>query len=361
MLKKMNLMTVLFFLFVAVNATGQSSSIRQVDSILGAWYGEETPAVGVLIMHQGEVQVQKSYGYANMAEKVPADEQTNYDLATLTEQFTVMAALMLQDDQRLEVETPILDIWPNLPEYCKDITLQHLFNHTSGLPVLQTDQLYNDINNFDDLMAFLAGHEKLRTSPGKSAQPNPVNYALLARLIEEKTGESYRDFIEGEIFEPLGMRNTRVYKKGWFSSVPSKSVSYVRRENNRYEALGEFPARYLEGAIGVFSNLHDLQKWLMAWQSDTLISRSLLNKAMRINFRRGQKNFPGYGWTKGFNGGRKYLYQGGIGPGNSHVLLRVPGEQIDVAILSNQSSLFGLRKRAFELVNLYADKEYEAK
>lgn len=361
MLKKINLISVLFFLFAAVTVTGQTSRARQVDSILGAWYGEETPAVGVLIMHQGEVKVQKSYGYATIAEKVPADEQTNYDLATLTEQFTVMSALMLQEDQRLEVKTPIVDIWPDLPEYCKGVTIQHLFNHTSGLPVLQTDQLYNDIHTFDDLMAFLTGHEKLRTSPGKSAQPNPVNYALLARLVEETSGKSYRDFIEERIFEPLGMANSRVYKKSWFSGIPSKSTSYVRMENNQYEALGQFPDSYLEGAIGVFSNLNDIHKWLMAWQTDTLISKSLLNKAMRINFRRGQKNFPGYGWTKGFNGGRKYLFQGGIGPGNSHIFLRVPGEQIDVAILSNQSSLFGLRKRAFELVNLYSQKKYEAR
>ena len=359
--KKIDLIPVLLFLLITVTANGQKDHVRQVDSILGAWYGEETPAVGVLIQHEGEVKIQKSYGYADMEEGIRAGAHTNYDLSTLTEQFTVMAALMLQEEQQLEVKTPIVEIWPGLPDYCQDITIQHLFNHTSGLPLLQTAKLYGEIKSFDDLMDFLAGHKELRSIPGKSAQQNPVNYALLARLIEEKSGESYRDFVQERIFKPLAMEESRVYKKGWFSGVPSQSVSYVRRQNNQYEALAEFPDRYLEGAIGVFSNLHDLQKWLMAWERDTLISKSLLNKALRINYRRGQKNFPGYGWTKGFNAGQKYLYQGGIGPGNSHIFLRVPGEQIDVVILSNQSSLFGLRKRAFELVNVYSEKKYEAR
>jgi len=361
MTKKSELITFLLLLCAALTAAAQDTKMHQVDSILGAWYGEDTPAVGVLIMHQGDVKLQKSYGYADLEKEIPADEYTNYDLSTLTEQFTVMAALMLQEEQQLEVKTPIVDIWPDLPEYCKDITIQHLFNHTSGLPLLQTKQLYIDVRSFDDVMAFIDRHEKLTHKPGKSAQQNPLNYALLARLIEEKTGDSYRDFIQERIFEPLGMEDSRVYKKGWFTSIPSMSVSYVRKENNRYDPLEEFPGTYLEGAIGVFSNLHDMQKWLTAWEKDTLIQGSLLNKARRINFRRGQKNFPGYGWTRGFNNGRKYMYQGGIGPGNSHIMLGVPGENIDVVILSNQSSLFGLRKRAFELVNLYSQKEYETK
>jgi len=361
MVKKTELIPFLLFLFAAANLAAQNPTTQQVDSILGTWYGERTPSVNVLLIHQGEEKVQKSYGYATMEDKIRADKNTNYDLATLTEQFTVMATLILQEEQDLRAKTPILEIWPDLPEYCKGITIEHLFNHTSGLPLLQGSKFYNDIKTFGDVRDFLAAHEKLRSQPGKSAQQNPVNYALLARLIEKKTGDSYRDYVEEKIFEPLGMENSRVYKKGWFTSVPSQSTSYLRRENNQYDDLGAFPERYLEGVIGVFSNLHDMQKWLMAWQSDTLVSNKLLNKALRINFRRGQKNFPGYGWTKGFNKGQKYLYQGGIGPGNSHIILRVPQEKIDVVILSNQSSLFGLRKRAFELVNVFSKKKYEAR
>ena len=364
MLKDNGLTAVLLILFVAIaasSAPAQDSQTPQVDSILGTWYGEQTPSVGVLIMQQGEVKVRKSYGFANLEEETRADAHTNYDLATLTEQFTVMATLILQEEKQWDKKTPVSELLPDLPGYCEGITLQHLFNHTSGLPLLPQMNFYDDIRSYDDLLDFLAEHDGLKSKPGKSAQQNPVNDALLAQIIERSTGDSYRDIVGERIFDALGMEDSRVYKKGWFRKVPSKATSYLRKENNQYEDTGGFPDSYLEGAIGVFSNLRDMQRWLLAWETDTLISRNLLNSAQRINFRRGQKNFPGYGWTRAFNNGTKYLYQGGIGPGTSHIILKVPGEKISVVILSNQSSLFGLRKRAFELVNLFSEKKYETR
>mgnify|MGYP006312637603 FL=1 len=143
--------------------------------------------------------------------------------------------------------------------------------------------------------------------------------------------------------------------------MPNQAASYWRQGDETYRAADEFPKDYLKGAIGVFSNLDDLKIWLDAWQNDTLVSGKTLNQALRLNFIRGQKNFPGYGWIKAFNNGRKYLYKGGVAHGNSHIILSVPNEKIDVVILSNQSSLFGLRKRAFELVNLYSERQYETR
>jgi len=351
----------LLFIFLSLTLTAQDNKMSRVDSILGAWYGEQTPSVSVLVTRDAEVKVMKSYGYADLEEKVPATAQTNYDLATLTEQFTMMGVLMLKEEGLVDPKTAIRDVWPKLPDYCEGVTIDHLLDHTSGLPVLRNTRLYDDIRSIDDVFSWLKQEEGLLFKPGSKAGSNPVNYTLLADLIVKRSGEDYRDFVEDRIFEPLGMENSRVYKKGWFTSVPSQSASYYRQANEEYEPAGDFPKDYLEGAIGVFSNLEDMQKWMLAWQSDTLIERKTLNKAMRINFKRGQKVFPGYGWVRGFNEGSKYLYRGGIGHGNSHIVLRVPEANIDVVILSNQSSLFGLRERAFELVNLFSEKAYEAK
>jgi len=351
----------ILFTFLSLTLTAQDNKISQADSILGAWYGEQSPSVSVLVTQDGEAKVKKSYGYADLEEQVEANSQTNYDLATLTEQFTMMGVLMLQEEGLIDPKTPVQDVWPELPGYCEGITIDHLLDHTSGLPVLRNTRLYDDIRSIEDVFSWLKQEEGLLFKPGSKAGSNPVNYTLLADLIVKRSGVDYRDFVEDRIFEPLGMENSRVYKKGWFTSVPSQAASYYRQTNEEYELAGDFPKDYLEGAIGVFSNLEDMLKWMTAWQSDTLVERKTLNKAMRINFKRGQKVFPGYGWTRGFNKGSKYLYQGGIGHGNSHIVLRVPEENIHVVILSNQSSLFGLRKRAFELVNLFSEKTYEAK
>ena len=352
------LMIGLLVLFSALTLQGQNNKISQVDSILSHWYGPNAPSVSVLIMHEDEVKVKNSYGLANIDKDKEARAYTNYDLGTLTEQFTAMAVMILIESDQLKIKESISAIFHGLPDYCQAIQVKHLINHTSGLPYLKRMKFYREVAGFDDVKKFLNNNEQLN-EPGQKTRLNPVNYALLASVIEKVTGNSYRKFVKKRIFSPLGMEDSRVYKKGWFSGVPNKSISYLRRNDTIYENAGVFPDKYFEGAIGVFSNLNDIKKWLLAWKTDTLVSKKMLNKAKQINFFRGQKIFPGYGWIKAFNNkGSKYLYRGGIGRGSTNILLRLPEEDISVAILSNQASLFGMHRRAFELVNLYSERQY---
>ena len=353
------LLQALVFLLLTLNLQAQNNKIHKVDSILSAWYGSNTPSVSVLVMDEGMVRVKRSYGFANIQDEVKASARTNYDMATLSGQFTAMGVLILYEEGKVDLETPIQQIWSELPDYTKGVKVEHLVHHTSGLPVLQTRMLYGEIRTLEELFRWLGEKDQLLYQPGQKAGLNQTNNVLLADLIQIRSGESYRKFLDKRIFDPLGMDRSRVYTKGWFFSVPHKAVSYLRRPENIYEPPGEFPEDYLEGAIGVYSSLNDLEKWLMAWQGDTLIRTETLKMATRLNYIRGQKSFPGFGWSKAFNRGHKYLYQGGIGHGNSHIILRVPRENINVVILSNQGSLFDLRKRAFELVNLFSDRKYE--
>ncbi|MGM0531974.1 MAG: serine hydrolase domain-containing protein [Bacteroidota bacterium] len=339
----------------------QGHTESKVDSILSDYYGENAPGVSVMVLKGGEVQISKSYGYANLEDEEQATENTNYHLASLTGQFTAMAVMMLDDEGKAELDKPITEIWDDLPDYCSAVTLNHLLKQSSGLTNLSYRDYYWDIKEFDDVKEFLHEHEELRYQPGQKTNSNSVNDALLASYVEKISGSSYRKFVENRIFEPLGMEESALYKGGLFSSISDKARGYFLQDNDELQPAPEFQKDYYEGVTGVFSSLNDIQKWLKAWDTDTLITGSTLSQAKRINFIRGQKQFPGYGWNRAFNNGQKYLYASGIGNGNTHIILKLPGEQIDVVILSNQHPLFGLREKAFELLNLYSDEEYEVK
>lgn len=356
------LLTGLLILIIpVVPAFSQTSTEFKVDSILNDYYGEHTPGLSVMVLKNGRVLISKSYGYANLEDEVKAAEHTNYQLASLTGQFTAMAVMMLKDEGKAEPDKKITEIWDGLPSYCSAVTLNHLLEQSSGLPNLSPRTFYREIKDFDDLKEFLDQHEKLQYQPGKRTGKNALNDALLASYVEKVSGDRYRKFLERRIFEPLDMGNSTVYRSGWFYSVSNKAIGYFIKKEGGYEPAPEFPEDYYEGVSGVYSSISDLQKWLKAWDTDTLITRSTLNQAKRINFIRGQKEFPGYGWKKAFNKGQKYLYAAGTGNGNTHIILKLPGEKIDVIILSNQYPLFGLRKKAFELVNLFSDEQYEAR
>ncbi len=354
------LLTGLLILITPVFPVLSQTSVESgVDSILQDYYSENSPGVSVMILKNGEVQISKSYGYANLEDREAATKETNYQLASLTGQFTAMAVMMLKDEGKASLDQKITGVWEGLPGYCSDVTLNDLLEQSSGLPNLSYGEFYWDIKDFNDIKKFLNQHTELRYQPGKKTNSNAVNDALMAAYVEKVSGTGYRKFVENRIFEPLGMDNSSLYKGGLFSRISNKATGYMRQNNDQYQPASEFRKDYYEGVTGVFSSLNDLQKWMKAWDTDTLVTGSTLSQAKRINFIRGQKEFPGYGWRKAFSNGQKYLYASGIGNGNTHILLKLPTEQIDVILLSNQYPLFGLRETAFELVNLFAEQEYE--
>jgi len=337
------------------------SNENKVDSIMSSYYGQNTPSVGVLVIKDGQTVVKKAYGYANLEDKEKATPETNYNLGTLSEQFVVMSALILKEQQKLDVKSALTDHFPELPEFYNQVTIQNLMKHNSGLPVLSRVDFQKDIKDQSDLLNILGSHQELKYQPGKKSNWNVINFALLASVVENNTDNPLHKFIEKNIFKPLRMENSKVYRKGWFFSVPDKSFGYRRLQNQQYEKTTLSVNDYIPGTNGIYSNLNDMEKWMKAWKSDILIPKQTLSSIKRINFVRGQKEFLGYGWKQGFNSGNKYFYSGGLSAGNTHIILHFPTAGIDVVVLSNQSSLFNMRENAFKLLNLFSEDTYEVK
>lgn len=347
-------------LFLLPGLFAQTQS-EKVDEILGSYYGENTPSISLMVLKNNEVVANKTYGYANLEKKEKATFQTNYNLGTLSEQFIVATALLLEQNGKLNVKSKLSNHFQGLPEYCKQIKVGNLLNHDSGLPILPGTKLAKDIKNENDLLNFLHESDKLLYKPGKRSGWNSVNFALLAAIVNSKLGTSFHKYIENNIFEPLGMDNSTVYRDGWFYSVPDKAHGYLRLQGGEFENIELQNDEFIPGTNGIYSNLEDMKKWISMWSTDTLLSSKSLRKVKKINFVRGQSEFPGYGWRRAFNKGRKYFYAGGISEGNTHLLLRFPSADIDIIILSNQSSLFNLRKNAFRVLNVFSDEKYEVK
>ena len=350
-----------FVFFIALPAALSQPKSSQVDSLLSPYLGPTNPSFAVMVLKDGQPVLEKVYGYANIEKETKADLKTNYNLGTLSEQFVVMAAMLIQQQDKLDVKAPITDYFPDLPEYCNKVRVQHLLEHNSGLPVLSMNKFMNDFKSAEDLLNFLRGEEELMYKPGRKANWNPVNFALLAVIVNQHIESSFRKFVQNQIFEPLQMEHSAVYKEGWFTKVPNQSMGYINRQQGAFEPVELDEDSYIPGTNGIYTNLEDIPKWIHAWESDTLLTNKQLRKVQRINFIRGQKEFLGYGWKRGFNAGSKYFYSGGISSGNTHIMLRFPAAHYDIIMLSNQASLFNLRKTAFKLLNLYTEKNYEVK
>ncbi|MBS3776864.1 MAG: beta-lactamase family protein, partial [Bacteroidales bacterium] len=233
MFKKVALFGFLILNLAAVPAFSQDNTVSKVDSILQDYYSENSPGVSVMILKNGEVQISKSYGYANLEDREAATKETNYQLASLTGQFTAMAVMMLDDEGKASLDQKITDVWEGLPGYCSAVTLNDLLEQSSGLPNLSYRKFYWDIKDFNDIKKFLNQHKELRYQPGEKTNSNAVNNALMAAYVEKVSGTGYRKFVENRIFEPLGMDNSSVYKGGLFSRISNKATGYMRQDNDQ--------------------------------------------------------------------------------------------------------------------------------
>ena len=119
---------IMIILFIGQKAFGQDH-ISKIDSLLTTMYKNENLNGNILIAEKGKVIYKKSFGFTNDSTK----ENSIFELASLSKQFTAMAIVILKEKKKLNYDDKMSKYIPELSHY-DNITIRHLLNHTSGLP-----------------------------------------------------------------------------------------------------------------------------------------------------------------------------------------------------------------------------------
>lgn len=255
------------------------------DSMISSLYKEGLFNGNVLIAEKGQVIFSKSYGYADETSKRMLNEQSVFELASCSKQFTAAAIALLQQEGKLSYDDPLGKWIPALQVY-KGVTVHHLLQHTSGLPdymeLLDTVWDHKKIaNNKDMIDMFVKYHPEPEFEAGTKFEYSNTGYALLASVIEAASGKSYDVFLQQKIFTPLGMKNSFVYTRRYAPrKVDNYAYGYVFSSSLQRKILPDSLADFdrvwwLDGIKGdgtVNSTVGDLLKWDRAWYTDGLLS-----------------------------------------------------------------------------------------
>ncbi len=329
----------------------------RADSVLLRFPGSGTPAIVALVKVKNEVKYLGAAGYANIDKKLKADGSTLFYLPGLSSQYTAMAVMKLMEQGRLKYSEIIRDIISELPEYCNTITIKNLLQNSSGLPFIVISDSLNigrPVTNAQ-VVALLNKYKQLEFSPGKKIQINPLNDILLSLIIERKLLKPYAVCIKSEVCDPLGIK-AQIYP----GKVKAKktAVGYLPG-NNVFKPDITWKLNGITGYYGVFSSITGHAALVDAFYTETLLKRSTIDEAMKLNFLPGYFKYCSFGWHNAFNNGKRYDYQMGNGMGFTHIVLRIPDEEITVIIFTNSAGVFDLRKDAFRLLNLYSSYKYK--
>jgi CubicO group peptidase (beta-lactamase class C family) len=330
------LLTACLALFCVANGQKTMSETIEFDKVVKELLPINETGATILVSRRGEIIYKKAVGKANLELNVPMQADHVFKIASLTKQFTAVAILQLFEKGKLGLQDEITKFIPDYPTQGARITIEHLLTHTSGIydytnikDSVQRMKLdvtpLQMINYFKD--------QPMRFPPGSKYEYSNSNYFLLGYIIEKITGKTYGQYLQDHLFQPSGMINSRYANDS--KAIKNRASGYTADGNVIENAAAmSMTQPYAAGAI--LSTVEDLFKWNQALQSNKLLKKETLQKALaRYTLSNGKESNYGYGFRLGYIQESPSVWHGGLINGFMSMAMYLPKEDVFVAVLSN--------------------------
>lgn len=313
------------------------TAAAQIDALLSQSFTAGTPGGVVLAVHRGEVVFRKAYGSAQIELGVPMQPEHVFRLGSITKQFTAVAILQLLEAGKLKLDDDITKYVPILQTSGHQITLEHLLNHTSGLPNI-TDQpawqsTIREALSLQEQLAFINDKPAL-FAPGTDWAYSNTGYRLLGEVVEQVSGQTYEHYVQERIFKPAGMTHSALDVAR--RVTPLRAAGYSADKDGIVLNVDFASMAQPHGAGALMSNVDDLRKWHDALSAGKLISRDLLQRAhTSVRLADGRDTSCGFGWHVSFTAGHRTIeHSGGTYGFHTHAL-SLPDAELFVVALFN--------------------------
>ncbi|RYE04312.1 MAG: serine hydrolase [Sphingomonadales bacterium] len=287
-----------FIAVATVALQGQASppARADMDGLFARWATATSPGCAVGVEGRDGVTF-KAYGMADLEHGIANTPETVFEAGSVSKQFTAAGILLLAQEGRLKLDDDIRKYLPELPDYGKTITIDHLLTHTSGLRdwgVLSEIQGWPRTDRAmtqPDVLDLVARQRELNYTPGAEYSYTNSGYNLLAIIIARVSGKSFGAFSNERIFAPLGMAST-AWRDDFRRIVKGRAIAYGKAPGG-YEQV--MPFEDAVGNGGLLTTVGDLLTWNRALSSRKLGEfvateferRGVLNDGRRIRYARG--------------------------------------------------------------------------
>ena len=289
---------------------------------------------GVILVAQGlQVLLRQAAGFGDREHNVRNTAETQFNLESVTKQFTAAAIMTLVEDGKVALIDPISKFYRSSPAAWRDVTVKHLLTHSSGISDYWVRHWQDNpprTSEFQSPEGLIQRSlaDPLAFAPGTRFQYSNVGYALLGVVIEYASGESYGTFLKNRIFDPLNMRNT-----GYGGTLPLNGYRRSAAADAKPGDListGPQNLSSLGGFGGIYSTIDDMLIWSRALEGDLILGR----KSRDAMFTDYGFNY-GFGWRFAPKFGQKLIWHTGAGDNFTAIFDRFPVEQLTVIAMSN--------------------------
>ena len=297
------------------------------------------PGAAITVIKEGQVILEHGYGFADIQAKTPPAATTLFDLASVSKQFTATAILLLAERGQLSLEDDVRKYLPELPVYDAKhpVLVKDMLHMASGIPEYDTSgsDLKNPAKATNlEVLHNLAKTKQADFEPNTKYAYTNTNYVLLAAIVERLSKKSMHEFLEAEIFKPLGMSHTTVQDAEHL--VKDFATGYRKAKNGAFKTDHDLVT--ITGDGNVFSCVEDLAKWDQALREGKLLKPESWTLAHTSNkLKSGKDTEYGFGCEVS---GTKYgrcIYHTGSWNGTSTCYAWYVDAKVSVIVLCNLS------------------------
>lgn len=335
-----------------------------------AW---QVPGIAIGIIKDNKVILSKGYGQRGLKDTRPVDENTVFQIGSLSKAFTAALVALEEQNGKLKWEDKVIDHLPSFrlddPWVTREFEIVDLLCHRSGLPPrvglsqcllgYSQDDMFNTLPDFKPVSSFRS----------EFAYQN-IFFLVAASIIEKNNRMNYSDLLKKEILDPLGMKNTTSSVEDYLKS--SNRAEWVRRLKNgeNFTIPDDYKERdwtdRLRPAGGINSNINDMIKWIGLHANQGLFdgkqfisikNMQRLTRAMIfVENTDGYDDYNALGWARREYSPSPIFWHNGSTFGAYAFAAFAPQEKLGIVILSNLRGLELASALGFQFIDSYFDK-----
>ena len=253
-----------------------------------------------LYAENGTIVSKGAYGFCDAENRLPMQEDSIFEMASITKMFTAAAIMLLVREGKLSLDDAYAAYFPEYPY--PEVTIRHLLTHTSGMPDdFNTDRwvvpvLENEhrIPPNSEMLRFIReSGEPLACAPGEKFRYTDVGYTLLAEAVEKLSGATFEDFLKKKIFEPAGMKDSAICHTRRDGRPSDRFTRNMVLEGGTFVPSDRSAdAGYVVGSDGLngcdylYTTIFDMLAWDRALREETVLTHEeqmVMYTPMKLN------------------------------------------------------------------------------
>jgi len=353
----LKIIILIIVLLLHTNAFAQKSKIALINNFAAAKHKYHNFNGNILVAEKGRIIYRKSFGYADLKNKKPLTDDSVFNIASISKQFTAAAVMLSVERGLLSLDDSLSKYFPEIPY--EGITLRQMLTHTSGLPE-QNEFMFkhwnsdNPVTNKDMVEYLIKYKPEAAFKPGEGFKYCNTGYSLAAMIVEKVSGQKFQDFVTKNIFEPLEMKHTRFLNPtaGNYKTIPNQTENYIADTEGKEFFLPQDIPEYknavavtgLVGAGNIHSTALDLLKWQESLKTAKILKRKSIDAMESPQIKASVDGSDAYGYglaIKSIYNDTKIFHNGGtLGYWNS--LQHFKNADRTIIVLTNNESEKGL-------------------